>query len=195
MARIKICGIRRDEDVQYVNATMPDYIGFILSSGFRRSIEIGTAQSLSENLDSGIKKIGVFVNEDSEYINGAIDTIGLDIVQLHGDESPQLCDEIAVPVIKVLKPNDFEKIGDFEPYVDYFLFDSGTGTGKTFDWDNIPTTTKPFFLAGGLNSDNIAVAIEKIRPFAVDLSSAVENDGVKDFDKIKQIIDIVRSTK
>lgn len=195
MARIKICGIRRHEDVSYVNEAMPDFIGFILSSGFRRSIDMDFAGELCQNLDKNIKKIGVFVNEDAEYIQNAIDTVGLDMVQLHGDESVELCKELDAPVIKVLKPNDFDKIGDYEPFVDYFLFDSGTGTGKVFNWDNIPSTTKPFFLAGGLNNDNIAFAIEKIKPFAVDLSSAVETNGVKDYDKIKEIIDIVRSKK
>lgn len=195
MAKIKICGIRRAEDVEYVNATKPDFIGFILSSGFRRSVDIDFASTLAKNLDTDIRKIGVFVNEDKEYIQNAIATVGLDIVQLHGDETPSLCKEFSVPVIKVLKPNAFDRVTDYEPCVDYLLFDSGTGTGQAFDWDIIPSTTKDFFLAGGIDSENIAFAIEKIKPFAIDLSSAVEIDGVKDYDKIKEIIDIVRSIK
>lgn len=195
MAKIKICGIRRVEDVEYVNATKPDFIGFILSPGFRRSVDIDFASTLAKNLDTDIKKIGVFVNEDKEYIQNAIDTVGLDMVQLHGGEEPSLCKEFSIPVIKVLKPNTFDRVADYEPCVDYLLFDSGTGTGQAFDWDIIPSTTKDFFLAGGIDSENIAFAIEKIKPFAIDLSSAVETDGVKDYDKIKEIIDIVRSTK
>lgn len=195
MAKIKICGIRRAEDVEYVNATKPDFIGFILSQGFRRSVDIEFASTLAKNLDTDIRKIGVFVNEDKEYIQNAIDTVGLDIVQLHGDEEPSLCKEFSVPVIKVLKPNAFDRVADYEPCADYLLFDSGTGTGQAFDWDIIPSTTKDFFLAGGIDSENIAFAIEKIKPFAIDLSSAVETDGVKDYDKIKEIIDIVRSIK
>lgn len=189
MARIKICGLRRECDVDFVNELKPDFAGFIISSGFRRSID--NADELIARLDKGISSVGVFVNEDISTVNSA----NVDFVQLHGDESVEYCKMVTKPVIKMLKPKDFDKISDYEPYVDYFLFDSGTGTGKTFDWSMIPRTTKSFFLAGGLDSENIDLAINSINPFAVDLSSSVETDGYKDYDKIKKVIDIVRSTK
>lgn len=195
MAKIKICGLKRLEDIDYVNELNPDYIGFILSRGFKRSIDIYTAEELKSQLSKGIKAVGVFVDDSLYEIEFALSNHTIDVVQLHGSETPEFCSKIKAPVIKMLKPSDFDKISQYEPYVDYFLFDSGTGTGKTFDWSKIPKTNKPFFLAGGLNIDNINQAIKTVNPFAVDMSSCVETNGVKDYNKIKQIIDLVRSTK
>lgn len=189
MARIKICGLRRECDIDYVNELKPDFAGFIMTAGFRRSID--NADELIAMLDKDISSVGVFVNEDINAVNSA----NVYFAQLHGDESIEYCKMVNKPVIKMLKPKDFDKISDYEPYVDYFLFDSGTGTGKAFDWSMIPRTDKPFFLAGGLDSDNIELAINDINPYAIDLSSSVETDGYKDYDKIKKVIDIVRSTK
>lgn len=189
MARIKICGLRRECDVDYVNELKPDFAGFIMTSGFRRSVD--NADELITRLDDDIKSVGVFVDEDIDVVNNA----NVDFVQLHGGEGVDYCKMVQKPIIKMLKPNDFDKIGEYEPYVDYFLFDSGTGTGKVFDWSMIPSTSKPFFLAGGMDEDNIDLAINSINPYAIDLSSAVETDGYKDYDKIKTVIDIVRRTK
>lgn len=191
MARIKICGLRRDEDIAYANELMPDYIGFILSEGFRRSIDINTARRLKSKLNKNIKAVGVFVDEPLENLNFDF----IDIVQLHGSESPEYCGKINLPVIKVMKPESFNRIKDYEPFVDYFMFDSGTGTGKAFNWAEIPKTEKPFFLAGGLGEDNLSEAIKKINPFAVDMSSSLETDGVKDYDKINKVIEITRGTQ
>ena len=193
MAKIKICGLRREEDIRYVNRLMPDYIGFILSGGFRRSVSLPNAAALRDRLNKNIKAVGVFVDEPIDGINTALRTKAIDIVQLHGSETPEYCANISAPVIKVLKPDSFDKIGEYEPYVDFFLFDSGTGTGKTFNWERIPKTSKPFFLAGGLDKNNLRQALSEIHPFAVDMSSSVETDGVKDYDKIKEVINIVRS--
>lgn len=187
MAKIKICGLRRVEDVEYVNQLKPDYAGFILSSGFRRSID--NIDELLPLLDENIKSVGVFVDEGIENVLSS----KVDIVQLHGNETPDYCAKINKPTIKMLKPDSFDKIKEYEAYVDYFLFDSGTGTGLTFDWSTLPKTTKPFFLAGGLDKSNLSLAINEVNPYAVDMSSSVETDGCKDFDKIKEVIDIVRS--
>lgn len=195
MAKIKICGLRTQKDISIVNKLKPDYIGFILSSGFKRSIDIDTADELRIRLSKGIKAVGVYVDDPLYEIELALRHHAIDIVQLHGNETPEFCSQINAPVIKMLKMSDFDKISQYEPYVDYFLFDSGTGTGKTFDWSKIPNTDKPFFLAGGLNKDNINQAITMVKPFAVDMSSCVETNGSKDYNKIKQIIDIVRSTQ
>lgn len=195
MAKIKICGLKSLQDIKIVNKLKPDYIGFILSRGFKRSIGVYTAEELKLQLSKGIKAVGVFVDDPLYEIEIALRNHAIDIVQLHGSETPEFCSKINAPVIKMLKPSDFDKISQYEPYVDYFLFDSGTGTGKTFDWSKIPKTNKPFFLAGGLNVDNINQAIKTVNPFAVDMSSCVETNGVKDYNKIKQIIDVVRSTK
>ncbi|MGN1421615.1 MAG: phosphoribosylanthranilate isomerase [Eubacterium sp.] len=187
MAKIKICGLRRDEDIAYVNELKPDYIGFILTAGFRRSIDFDTARHLKSLLSPDIKAVGVFVNDKIECINKFLDEKIIDAVQLHGNEGPDFCNQIKSTVIKYFKPDDFDKIGDYD--VDYYLFDSGTGTGSTFDWSKIPKTDKPFFLAGGLNRDNIPLAIKSINPYCIDLSSSVETDGIKDYYKIKEIME------
>lgn len=193
MAKIKICGLRRRQDIDFVNAVHPDYIGFILTSGFRRSIDFETARQLKSRLDKGIKAVGVFVDDDTDKINKFADCGIIDIAQLHGSEDVENCKKVKIPVIKAFKPCDFDKIGDYENCADYFLFDSGTGSGKTFDWDMLPKTDKLFFLAGGLNFGNVKAAIEKLNPFAVDVSSSVETNGVKDFDKIKKFTEIMRN--
>ncbi|MDE6124968.1 MAG: phosphoribosylanthranilate isomerase [Eubacterium sp.] len=192
MSKIKICGLKRPQDIDYVNALKPDFIGFILTSGFGRSITKETAEALKSRLDKGIKAVGVFVNDDAEVINSFVADGIIDMVQLHGSESADFCKEITAPVIKVFKPEAFDKISEYELFADYFLFDSGTGTGRTFDWCSIPKTEKPFFLAGGLSADNLEKAINRVKPFAVDLSSSVETDGFKDFEKIKKVMEIVK---
>ncbi|MCH5317325.1 MAG: phosphoribosylanthranilate isomerase [Eubacterium sp.] len=195
MSKIKICGLRREQDIDYVNELKPDFIGFILTTGFRRSITRETAKVLKNRLSKEITAVGVFVNESAEVINSFVAEGIIDIVQLHGNESAELCKKINAPVIKFLKCDNGveEKIIAYENAVDYFLFDSGTGTGNTFDWSKIPKTENPFFLAGGLSADNMKKAIEEIKPFAVDLSSSVETDGVKDYEKIKKVTEIVKN--
>lgn len=190
MARIKICGLRRREDIEAVNTLRPDFAGFIISKGFRRTVD--DINELLSLLDKSIKSVGVFVNDSEEAVLAS----ETDFVQLHGDESPDYCGRIrkSKRVIKVLKPDSFYKTEEYEPFVDLFLFDSGTGTGVAFDWKNLPKTEKPFLLAGGLSSDNLEEAA-KTGAYALDMSSSVETDGVKDFDKIKEIIDMARRIK
>lgn len=191
MAKIKICGLRRVEDIEYVNALKPDYIGFILSTGFRRTIDRETAKKLKSLLSKDINAVGVFVNDSKENIDYFLENGIIDTVQLHGDESPSFCKSINAPVIKYFSPKNFDKVNEYD--TDYFLFDSGTGTGKEFDWSNIPKVDKPFFLAGGINKENINRAINSVKPYCIDLSSAVETNGVKDYKKIKEIMGIMKN--
>ena len=195
MSKIKICGLRREQDIDYVNELKPDFIGFILTAGFRRSITRETAKALKARLSKDITAVGVFVNESADVINSFIAEGIIDVAQLHGDESAALCKKINAPVIKFLKCDDSveEKINDYEDVAHYFLFDSGTGTGNTFDWSKIPKTQRPFFLAGGLGANNLKKAIDEINPYAVDLSSSVETEGFKDYEKIKKVTEIVRN--
>lgn len=195
MSKIKICGLRREQDIDYVNELKPDFIGFILTAGFRRSISRETAKMLKSRLSKDVTAVGVFVNESAETVNSFVAQGIIDIAQLHGDESAETCRQISAPIIKFMKCDGEvqAKISEYENAADYFLFDSGTGTGNTFDWSKIPKTDKPFFLAGGLGSDNLRKAIHEIKPYAVDLSSSVETDGFKDFDKIKTVTEIVRN--
>lgn len=219
--KIKICGLRRPEDIEYANEVKPDYIGFILTPGFRRSITKETARGLKAKLDQGIKAVGVFVNEPTEHIVEFLEEGIIDIAQLHGQESEE--DIVYVkavtgkPVIKVVRATG-EDIGEaatpelektlkryameawLDSAADYLLFDSGTGTGKTFDWSVLTemladyggTLPKEFFLAGGISAENIDEAHDAVHPYAVDLSSSVETDGVKDLEKMKLAVSAVR---
>ncbi len=194
MAKIKICGIRRREDVSFLNKLKPDYAGFILSPGYRRSITMKEARQLSQCLSKDIKKVGVFVNESVEAVNEYVRKGIIDLVQLHGEESPAYCAKIAAPVIKVFKCNEGfspESIAEYD--TDYFMFDTAAGSGRVFNWGLVPKTEKPVFLAGGLTAENVAGAIEAVHPFAVDISSGAETDGVKDYEKIKKILGVVRN--
>lgn len=191
MAKIKICGLRRVLDIEYVNELKPDYIGFILTSGFRRSIDRESAKKLKSLLSKDINAVGVFVNDSKENIDYFLENGIIDTVQLHGDESPEFCKNIDAPVIKYFSPKTFDRVNEYD--TDYFLFDSGAGTGKEFDWSSVPKVDKPFFLAGGINKNNISRAKAVINPFCIDLSSAVETNGVKDYGKIKEIMEIMKN--
>lgn len=191
MARIKICGLRRDEDIAYVNELKPDYIGFILTPGFRRSIDRETVARLKSLLSKEIRAVGVFVDDTKENIDYFLKNNIIDIVQLHSNETPEFCSKIDAPVIKYFNPKAFCDIESYD--VDYLLFDSGTGTGKPFDWSCIPKTEKPFFIAGGIDKSNILRAKHELMPYGIDLSSSVETDGYKDYNKIKEIMEIMKN--
>jgi len=161
--KIKICGLFREEDIDYVNSiykqtNKPDYIGFVFAPS-KRIVTPEQALQLRKRLDSGIIAVGVFVNEPIEFQQELVRNGVIDVIQ---------------------NPTH---VGE------YLIFDSpNPGSGQTFDWSTIPKTDKPFFLAGGLNPDNVAAAIARVKPYAVDVSSGVETNGVKDYDKIKAFV-------
>lgn len=227
--KIKICGLRRPEDISYANEVQPDYVGFILTEGFRRSITMEMARELRGLLDPNVKAVGVFVNEPVERIVEFLEGGIIDMAQLHGQESEEDIVYIKAatgkPVIKAVR---FVKPGDIQAEeqrnaqaeqqnvakmmnrysveawldsaADYLLFDSGTGTGKIFDWSVLTevladyggTLPKEFFLAGGISVENMDEAYETVRPYAVDLSSNVETDGAKDLNKMKLAVSMAR---
>ena len=197
--RIKICGMRRKEDIEAANRCRPDYIGFILSAGFRRSVSPAEAEELSEMLEPGILKVGVFVNETVEQVSSAFRF--LDMIQLHGKEDNlyirKLREAVDKPIIQAFRIGSAEDLARAaESEADILLLDNGTGTGQSFDWSLIGeagTRGKPWILAGGLGPDNIAEAAGRFRPFAVDLSSGAETDGWKDPVKMEQCVKAVRS--
>lgn len=190
MAKLKICGLKRVEDIDYVNELKVDYIGFILSDGYKRSIDFETAQSLKNRLSKDIKAVGVFVDEDKKYIDYYIKNNIIDIVQLHGNEEPEFCKGFDVPVIKCFNPDTFSKVDEYD--TDYFLFDSGAGTGKEFDWNILPECEKPFFLAGGISIDNAEDAVNSAHPFALDVSSSLETNSKKDRAKVEAFVKKIR---
>ena len=200
--KIKICGIRREEDVRFLNESMPDYAGFVFAPSRRRVLP-ERALILREKLDRRIQVFGVFVNAPADYICERVREGSIDAVQLHGDEAEQEILELkkrtAVPVIKavrVRKAADI-RLADQLP-CDFLLLDTYSsagygGTGKTFAWEMIPERlSHPFFLAGGLDWHNVCQAIERVGCYGVDVSGGVETDGKKDGQKIKRFVENVR---
>ena len=201
MTRIKICGLRRIEDIHIVNEYLPDYIGFVFAKG-KRTITWKEAAKLKEKLDTRIQAAGVYVNAPIYDILIAAQERIIDIIQLHGEENEeyilQLKEQTNLPIIKAIRVKSKEEIEKSQHIdSDYLLLDSYDkyqygGSGKTFDYRLIPHLEKPFFLAGGLGKDNIEYAIKDVKPFAVDISSHVEVDGYKDREKVRELIETVR---
>ena len=206
MVKIKICGMRREEDIEMANKYKPDYIGFVFADSPRK-VTFDQAKELSSQLNEDIVPVGVFVNEHMKLIvdlfkEGIIEIAQNYIKNLKAKSLEQSGSEI--PIINAIEIRDDvdynDKLLEWRDSVsDYFILDSGKGSGKTFDWNLIDKNSEFFensiFLAGGLNSENLASAIEEFNPFAVDLSSSVETDGFKDEEKIKKIIGIVENYK
>jgi phosphoribosylanthranilate isomerase len=196
MTRVKMCGLRSEADVRAVLELRPDFAGFILSGGFRRSISRETFAELSAMLiGSGVKRVGVFVNEPLDSIIGFADYI--DVIQLHGSEDEdyirslrKLTDKPIIKAITVRSEADIE--ASRASSADYVLLDSGTGTGSTFEHSLIADIDRPFFLAGGLTAENVSEAIRRYEPFAVDASSSLETDGIKDKTKMAAFAEAAR---
>ena len=194
---IKICGLSRPEDIDVVNELCPDFIGFVFYEKSKRNVTKEKAKSLKEKLDSRIPAVGVFVNADPEFVISLLEERIIDIAQLHGSEDEEYIQNIRAKtgrkVIKAFVVNDAQSLEEAEKSsADYLLLDSGMGTGSTFDWSKLDEVTRPYFLAGGLGLDNIDMALSEIKPYAVDVSSGVETDGVKDPAKIREFINRVR---
>lgn len=203
MAKIKICGLRREEDIVYVNAYKPDYIGFVFAKGSKRYITKERAKELRAMLSPDIIPVGVFVNEEPDKVAEYVREGVIDVVQLHGDEEDAYIEKLRVSIpdttiikaIKVQSKEDVEK--SLQSPADYLLFDSFSakqqgGTGTTFDWTLLQDVMRPFFLAGGLHLENLNQALVNVKPYAIDMSSGVETDGYKDQMKIGKVIDEVK---
>ena len=199
MVKIKVCGIRRLEDIEIVNRYKPDYIGFVFAES-KRKVSHDLALKLKENLDQNIIPVGVFVDSPEEEILELFDAGIIEVAQLHGNESEEYILDLKEKTggeLKIIKA--IEMTGDVnllqynDSNSDYLLLDSGKGSGKTFDWSLIrKDLKKEFFLAGGLDSSNAALAIEEFNPYAIDLSSSLETDGFKDENKIKEIMEVIK---
>ena len=196
--KIKICGLKRPEDITYVNEAKPDYCGFIIEfSKSSRNVTGDQVRTLTANLHSDIIPVGVFVNASPERVEELLLDGTIQIAQLHGQEDEDYIRRIqrntghqVIKAFSVKTAQDIE-LALLSP-ADYILLDQGGGgTGKTFDWSLIPQITRPFFLAGGLGSGNLEQAVRTIRPYAVDLSSSVETDGIKDRQKILEAVQLV----
>ncbi len=199
MVKIKICGLKRLEDVEIVNRYNPDFIGFVFADS-KRKVSHDLARKLKDNLNSNIISVGVFVDASKDEILSLFNEGIIEIAQLHGNENEEYIIDIKERTnneLKIINAIEMSQDTDLLVYdnslADYLLLDSGKGSGKTFDWQLIRNDLKKdFFLAGGLNSENVVEAIDEFDPYAIDLSSSLETDGFKDELKIKEIIEVIK---
>ncbi len=199
MTKIKICGLRRPEDIAYVNEAKPDFAGFIIDvPKSRRNVPREKVRELTALLSPEILPVGVFVNAPMETILSLVTDGTLKAVQLHGQESQSYLEElkkqVAVPLIRAFSIRSPEDLTEAEKSpADFVLLDNvAGGTGETFDWSLLSSFDRPFFLAGGLRLENITEAVSRFHPYALDLSSGVETDGYKDKEKIIAAVAAVR---
>ena len=197
--KIKFCGLMRECDILAANEIRPDYIGFVFAKKSRRYVAPNLARQLKAALDPGIKAVGVFVNETPEIIADLLHADIIDIAQLHGQEDEayisrlrSLTDKPLIQAFRIDQKEDVEHA--LQSSADYILLDSGDGgTGTTFDWSLLKDIPRPYFLAGGLHAENIADAILHLHPYAVDVSSGIETDKIKDIQKMRTFAAAVRS--
>ena len=201
--KVKICGISDAETAKMAVESGADALGFVFAES-KRKITAVEAREIIKHLPNDILKVGVFVNEQAEVIQSIINETGINVIQLHGDETPEFCQTFTVPVIKALSIGTREDLNQLHHYTcDYFLFDSPKGkyrggNGVAFDWSLLTDQQigeKKIILAGGLTINNVAQAIETVNPFMVDVSSGVETEGKKDLAKIKIFIKTAKSVK
>ena len=230
---IKICGITRLEDARFAVECGANALGFVFWPGSPRSIDAARAQVIAASLPPFVTPVGVFVNQSSDFVNGVAAAVGLGVVQLHGDESPDFAASLNRPVLKALTLSDITSTAetaeaaektptnsrralraprlnatldealDRWPSETMILLDAHDpvrrgGTGRTIDWTTAASIAarRPIVLAGGLNPENIAAAIERVRPFGIDVSSGVEAaPGVKDHGRLNQLFDAIREAE
>ncbi len=197
MTYIKMCGLTRKCDIKAVNEIKPEYIGFVFWAKSKRYIPPEKAFELKKLLDKNIKAVGVFVDESIEKVAELLENDIIDIAQLHGHENEdyiknlrEMTDKPVIQAFRIRSSSDMEKA--VNSTADMILLDAGMGDGKIFDWSLIKEIKRPYFLAGGLNCENIAEAVKTLQPYAVDVSSGIETDGLKDMKKIAEFSAIVR---
>ncbi len=193
MTRIKLCGITRPCEIQMANVWKPEYIGFVFAPKSRRYVPHEAAAELKRMLAPGIQAVGVFVNERVETVAELLEQNIIDLAQIHGNEDEAYIRQLRAltgrPVIRAFCVAAGQDTTDIERCTaDYVLLDSGAGTGTVFDWKLIQGIRRPYFLAGGLTPGNVGRAVDTLHPFAVDVSSGIETDGVKDAAKIAAFI-------
>ena len=198
MVKVKICGLKRLEDIEIVNKYKPDYIGFVFADS-KRKVSHDLAYKLKNDLSSDIISVGVFVDAPQEEILKIYGDGIIEAAQLHGIEDEDYINQLKektngeLKVIKAIEMSEDTDLNDYEnSQADYLLLDSGKGSGKTFDWRLIrKNLKKEFFLAGGLDISNVEEAIEEFDPYAIDLSSSLETDGCKDENKIRELMEVI----
>ena len=193
MTKVKICGLSTKEAVKTAVSAGADYIGFVFAPS-KRQVTLEQAAELAKLIPADVKKVGVFVSPSRSELLEAVDKVGLDFVQVHGQVVDKLFENLPCGSIQAVQVDEGGHVPNSQ--ADYLLFDAPVaGSGQTFDWGQLDTTelAQPFFIAGGLNEDNVARAIQHFSPFAVDVSSGVETDGRKDHEKIRRFIERVKN--
>lgn len=192
--RVKLCGLRRPQDVEAANEAWPDYVGFVVDfPRSRRNVPASELAALSRLVRPEIRRVGVFVNEPVEAIAELFDSGAIDVVQLHGSEDEDYLSRLratcGVPVIQAFRmrgAKDVERA--MASTAELVLLDNGQGTGHTFDWSLARDVRRPYMLAGGLGPENVAQAIRSVHPWGVDMSGGVETEGTKDPIKMRAAV-------
>lgn len=196
--KIKLCGLTRPCDIEAVNELQPDYIGFVFAKKSRRYVSPEKAEELKAMLAPGIQAVGVFVNEEPEQIVSLLEAGTIDVAQLHGQEGErkirrlrELTDHLLIQAFRIDTEQDVERAN--ASTADYVLLDSGAGgTGTVFDWDLLQAIRRPYFLAGGLDTENLGTVKAKLNPYGIDVSSGIETDGYKDKEKMTAFVAAAR---
>lgn len=195
MTKIKLCGLTRAEDIFAANEILPEFVGFVFYKKSRRYIVPENFFALKKNLDKKISAVGVFVDENISVVTKIAEN--LDLIQLHGAEDENYISALKnftgkkiIQAFKIKTADDLKVAA--KSSADFILLDSGAGTGKIFDWQILKNFDRKYFLAGGLNPENVGDAIKILKPYAVDVSSGIESGGVKDKNKMR---DFVRAVK
>lgn len=194
MTKVKFCGLTREQDILAANELLPDYVGFVFTPKSRRCITPEKAASLKEKLNANIRTVGVFVDESYETVAELLNSRIIDIAQLHGNETAEYIKRLRsishMPIIQAFCIRTAADIAAAQKSpADFILLDAPIpGGGTVFDWSLIKELDRPFFLAGGLNPENVKQTVLELRPYAVDVSSGIETDGIKDKEKMRRFI-------
>ena len=193
---VKICGLMRPEDAAAAGRAGADWAGMVFHPSSRRSVDPEQATAIKEALPRTVKSVAVIVDRDPEFVSRLVDSGIADMVQVHGcsDGYFRRIADLGVPTIRayvVRSKDDVEAAASSE--ADYVLLDAGQGSGRTFDWSLLQDADFPYILSGGLDPDNVADAVRRLRPIGADVSSGVETDGVKDEAKMRAFADAARA--
>lgn len=194
MTKIKFCGLKTLDDVCHANELFPEYVGFVFAPNSKRYVAPAQTEQLRKALSKKICAVGVFVNENPEKVAELLNNGIIDVAQLHGDEDDSYVKNLRGLTKKIIiQAFRSDKIVAAEKsFADFVLIDAGAGDGKVFDWTLIKNLRREYFLAGGLNPENVGKAIELLNPFAVDVSSGIEINGRKDLGKMTAFAKVVR---
>lgn len=200
---VKICGITNLDDGLGAAAAGADALGFVFYEPSPRFVSVSLAARIIQQLPAYLVKVGVFVDATEDLVLSAIRDCGLNLLQFHGQESPEYCRQFAVMNMKAFRIRDTDSLAELHRYptdawlLDAFAPDKPGGTGETFNWDLARQASRwgrPIFLAGGLTPENVGAAIKEVRPYGVDVSSGVETaPGKKDLAKVRAFIQAAKA--